>query len=700
MIKTEGSLSRLVSKLKKTLTNKEKKELLIEHLFSEGIPLWFTQIHPALSLPAELALLSLLATGQGERLLGSPPFEITGKFLSLLESLAEVERFYAPLGGIVGYHATTLQLLRRQIFSSSKKSQIRFKAPPFIDLSHPNDPLPLEAVMWGIEALPHTAEIYTAGGAADRLGLRDVPAALLRFCGKTLLEYLVVDLQAKEYLHYKLFDRQVTTPLAIMTSSEKENDARLLAFFEEKKWFNRGGKEIRLFVQPLVPALDEKGQWALQGPFQPLLKPGGHGVIWKLAEQEGIFQWLHCLGKRKALVRQINNIIPGVDGGLLAFVGLGCKGDLQMGFASCSRLVRTSEGINVLIEKKNEGNTSYCLTSIEYCDLDRYGLEDEPMSLWNPYSKYPANTNILFVDLQAVQRAVKQTPFPGLLVNAKKMKVLGDTGEWEEREIVRLESTMQNIADTFTEPHVPSRTYLTYNLRHKTISPIKRTWAEGALFETPEGCLYDILKNGRQLLAQFCQFSVPELPLEEDFLKKRVPFLFFYHPALGPLYSIIEQKLQKGSLHLGSLLDLQIADLYAENLAVEGSLQIKAEALMGHLDEEGILRYSNRTGKCHLKNVRIKNRGLGPISPQQAWKELRAMESCSIVLEEGAEFAAENVTLQGSFSICVPKNVRLSVEKGEGDVLIWKEEPLSQPTWQYCYMREGEKITVFKKKAS
>lgn len=51
------------------------------------------------------------------------------------------------------------------------------------------------------QGLPELGEIYPLGGSADRLGLVDpdtgecLPAALLPYCGRTLLEGLIRDLQ-------------------------------------------------------------------------------------------------------------------------------------------------------------------------------------------------------------------------------------------------------------------------------------------------------------------------------------------------------------------------------------------------------------------------------------------------------------------------------------------------------------------------
>ena len=49
----------------------------------------------------------------------------------------------------------------------------------------------------------------------------------------------------------------------------------------------------------------EDGRWLLTAPLQPLLKPGGHGVIWKLMLDSGVFDWLRSQGREAAIVRQI-----------------------------------------------------------------------------------------------------------------------------------------------------------------------------------------------------------------------------------------------------------------------------------------------------------------------------------------------------------------------------------------------------------
>jgi hypothetical protein len=99
------------------------------------------------------------------------------------------------------------------------------------------------------------AEIYPLGGAGDRLGLVDpvtgecLPVAMLPYCGRTLLEGLIRDLQAREFLYYKVYGRQHITPVAIMTSAAKKNNERVQALCESHGWFGRGKQSFRLFEQ-------------------------------------------------------------------------------------------------------------------------------------------------------------------------------------------------------------------------------------------------------------------------------------------------------------------------------------------------------------------------------------------------------------------------------------------------------------------
>ncbi|KAL0341249.1 UNVERIFIED_CONTAM: UTP--glucose-1-phosphate uridylyltransferase 3, chloroplastic [Sesamum radiatum] len=298
---------------------------------------------------------------------------------SLLKMLGEVEQFYDCIGGIIGYQATVLELLAQstnegQTINWSEQANMLLKC-QFVEI-HPPSVLDLsedieyasQAALWGIEGLPVLGEIYPLGGSADRLGLVDpetgecLPAAMLPYCGRTLLEGLIRDLQAREFLYFKLYGEQCITPVAIMTSSAKNNHGHITYLCERFGWFGRGRSSFQIFEQPLVPAVTaEDGQWIVTRPFEPVCKPGGHGVIWKLAHDKGVFKWFQSHGRKGATVRQISNVVAATDLTLLALAGI--------------------EGINVLLEKKNsDGNWAYGFSCIEYTEFDKFGITARPLS--------------------------------------------------------------------------------------------------------------------------------------------------------------------------------------------------------------------------------------------------------------------------------------------------------------------------------
>jgi hypothetical protein len=283
-----------------------------------------------------------------------------------------------------------------------------------------------------------------------------------------------------------------------------------------------------------------------------------------------------------------------------------------------------------------------------------------------------------------------------MIVNRKKIPLL------EEREAARLESTMQNIADYFVDlSENVLQTFLTYNLRRKTISTTKREYVpEGSLLETPEGCFYDLMYNAYDLLAHFCQIQVPLLLSPEEYIRKGPSFIFLYHPALGPLYSIIGQKIRGGSLSLHSEMQLDIAEIDCEELAVQGSLIVRAKNLLGDKSTEGQVRYNRQTGKCTLKRVRILNAGIDPYASHCYWKnEIHRRELCEIVLLGNGEFIAEDVVLRGNMRIEVRNGFRVRALEEAGQ-LLFIEEKIEAPTWHWRYRIAANSIQLELEKAA
>lgn len=664
----------------------------------------------------QLSIAAIFAIGEANivfRTVESVEFDKI-KFQKLLERLSEIETFYKELGGIVGYHFKVLNLLYGK--EESQQSSQDFLKPLGHDLAKESSLLNSQ-IRWGIESLPVMAEIFPVGGAGDRLNLLDektgepLPAAVLDFCGKSLLRLLIQDVQAKEYLYYKLKSEQIQTPIAMMTSEDKGNHKRVLDVCSRNHWFGRPKEGFYLFSQPLVPVLTAEGHWSMSGPLELYMKPGGHGALWKLAQEKGLFEWLKVKGRAKGLIRQINNPIAGTDSLLLAFQGVGVKMEKTFGFASCPRMLHTAQGMIVLVRRERNGKYEYFTSNIEYTDFAKCGLEDLPETPQTAYSKFPANTNILFVDLKGVQEAINKCPVPGMLINFKSLVPFIDS-EGVVREVKggRLESTMQNLSDCLVETadHPLSekevlgmKAFVVFNERRKTISVTKKTFdGSGSLLETPPGCFYELMQNNHELFSETCGMALPDFCNEATYIQQGPNLILLYHPALGPLYSVILQKVRGGRIAENSELQLEIAEADLQNVDLEGSLLIEAEEPLGMRGEDGHLHYGEGAGKCELINVTIRNRGINRHVKNIYWKnQIERNEKLHIVLRGNAEFCAENVTFNGQHVIEVPSGWRFTAVNVGGEIT-YKKEKISDGTWRWDYAFQGDDSILLTKRLS
>lgn len=644
--------------------------------------------------------LSLVAAGQ-EHLLKEGfrrPF-----WESWMASFAEIDQFYQEEGGIIGYQYRVA--LIQQPGHAAKEESIA--PPPVIDISEESS-FVKEHVVEGIFALDKVCLLLPVGGAADRLHLVDevtgepLPAGCLHFFGATLLEKLFFDVEGLEYLHYKLFHKTVRVPIVLMSSQEKNNHNHIATILQKRSFFSRSTKEIRIIVQPSVPVVDEKGRWCLKNRGSLLLKPSGHGALWKQMKDSGVFSWLSQLGVTKALVRQINNPVSAYDYPLSAFLGYGAKNDAAFGVISCRRKEGAKEGMNVVKKRLIDTIAYLHLSNIEYCDFQRIRAHSSK-NVEDSCARYPANTNILFVDLPSAEKAVEEEPFPGLLLNGKETEIY-EKGAFSKKKVARLESTMQNISDQIVEPGSSlKRSFVFYHEdRYKTMSTAKKALQKARTFlETPERCFYDCLQNLQALLDSCGIQHVPLLPFPL-FLEQPPPFLVEYHPALGPVFSVIQQKMRLGAMQRGASLRLEIAELLWHRVRVDGDLDIRAENITGH-QKNGEFLYSHETGKCILENVSIQNRGRRLPLAKQAWtngrkEEKSSGESLSIVLEGNGEFVAKGVFLEGNLCYRVEKNRRLTLVEDNGKI-VERWERLREHSWHWEYeLGENHAIRIEQKK--
>lgn len=652
--------------------------------------------------------LSIIAIGQGRQLLGaSPPQNEQEKrlFGRMIDQLLSIERYYKEMGGIVGYHMTFCQLLheRKEKADDAAKSLTKnMLTPPIIDLT--DEANWYESCLEGLKHLTSFAELYPVAGAGDRLDLRDessgepLPAAFLPFEGRSLLEGMVRDLQAREYLHFKLSGNQTLLPLALMTSSEKDNSKRITELFERNRWFGRSREGVKLFEQPLVPVLDEEGCWVTSGKWLLSLKPGGHGALWKCALESGIIDWFEEKGCRSLVVRQVNNPLADKDALLLALSGAGFRQASSFGFVGCQRRPNASEGLLAMIKTYSEQDKPlFYVTNIEYTQLK----EDPHLNA------YPANSNILFADLAAIRQAVASEPYPGLLINLKA-RIAKD----KEKKLAagRLETTMQNISDSIlTEDKGKdltdarfNKTFIALAPRCKSLSVTKRSWVNGSSpDETPLSAHYD-LQSYYHKLFEDCGFAMPAMCSLEEYLQNRWQTLLYLHPALGPMHRIIEQKLCKGALAAGSMLELEIAELFIRGLHLDGSLIICSDQPIGHWqrlkqndEEQEKLCYSERVGRCILDDVMVLNKGLDRNAECQPWrKKMVHKQSLTIELQGDSEFYAKKVRFEGNHHFVVPDGHFVHVTQAANGSISIERGIRAAATWHWGYSLENKEILL------
>jgi len=535
--------------------------------------------------------------------------------------------------------------------------------------------------------LDKTAFIFPIGGAGDRLQLLDqltqepLPAACLLFCGRSLFENLVRDVQAQEYWHYRSFGSHVRAPIVVMSSHEKRNDTYIEQMTREANWFKRPKESIRRIVQPLVPLIDLEGQWVTTAPLELAMKPGGHGIIWKLAQDSGIFHWLKKQQIEGAIVRQVNNPLAGLDTSLTGLSGYGLSHKKSFGFLSCPSRPGMSEGLNIL----SVTNGKAAISNIEYT---QFSALKSQMPLLFKEGICPANTNVLFANINDIESALAKDPFPGLIVNAKSIISVEEGDTLVQKQAGRLESSMQNISESFacaTDPHEAQRlstdsldTFLQLQRREKFFSVAKKAYVPGQNpAETPHAALYDWNTALRELLEKKCQFTLPPKQSLEQSIKEGPNLIFSFNPSLGPFWNVIAQKLSHGTIKKGSELELEIAELSCHNLSLDGSLRILAKTPTGN-------PFSEKVGRAKISNLKIINKGLKTNSVENVLSaNIDREESCSIILTGFSEIDAHDVTIEGPFHLVVPDGQKAILREGPSKEPLVSFEAIQENSWHY-----------------
>lgn len=196
-----------------------------------------------------------------------------------------------------------------------------------------------------------------------------------------------------------------------------------------------------------------------------------------------------------------------------------------------------------------------------------------------------------------------------------------------------------------------------------------------------------------QVLQRCGMRHVPPVGDVQEYLERGPGFIFLFHPALGPLWDVIAQKIRGGALLDGSELVLEVAEARLLDVTMDGSLLVYAENVMGHscaaeggspagagqAGVEGLangnggsssggaagrLQYSSANGRVHLMNVTVQNVGVDWHHPGNVYWQHKVLrhEACRVVLHGRSEFEAYDCKISGAqvrplfwwFVLCFP----------------------------------------------
>lgn len=97
-----------------------------------------------------------------------------------------------------------------------------------------------------------------------------------------------------------------------------------------------------------------------------------------------------------------------------------------------------------------------------------------------------------------------------------------------------------------------------------------------------------------------------QLPEVKDYLEHGPSFIFLFHPSLGPLWDVVAQKIQGGSLAPKAEMVLEVAEACLSQVHVEGSLQVQAHSVMGGSEHALAVNY-NQIRSRHDLQLRQRN---------------------------------------------------------------------------------------------
>lgn len=294
----------------------------------------------------------------------------------------------------------------------------------------------------GVQQFAEMGLVLVAGGLGERLGFDGIKIdiTLETIHDTTYIKYFADNILAIE----RRANIQCSIPFIVMVSENTELKTR--SSFVDNNYYGLKSSQVFFLKQELVPAFtNSQGKLALNGKYELIMKPHGHGDIHILLHQSGLAKKLKSDGINYLVFiqdtnGQVFNAVP---------AALGAAFDNNFDFLSLAVNRIPGEAVGGLA--KLVKNKRYLTLNVEYNQLEPL-LRDTV----NPegdipneegFSIFPGNINVLVVNINSYVEILEQTK--GVIAEFVNPKY-EDTNRSIFKKPARLETMMQDLPKLYT----------------------------------------------------------------------------------------------------------------------------------------------------------------------------------------------------------------------------------------------------------
>ncbi len=518
---------------------------------------------------------TLVACGQIHLFAGwDPPGTHDEDKASFLAALAKIDGSYP--GGLAGYIANARRLLAEAKAGKNPFEGFVPEQPDTVDLTSFNDAFERYEAL-GAGKFDKVGIVLVAGGLGERLGYNGIK-----------LDIAVEVLESTTYLkHYadNLLAMQARSasgrpvPFVIMVS--QDTGPKTIESLEANDYFGLDREQVHVLRQELVPAIaDNDGTLALEGKYELVLKPHGHGDIHMLLHTSGVAGKLHAEGIEYLMFIQDTNG-PNFNT-MPAAIGV----SVEHGYDFNSLAINRVPGEAVGGLARLVGNGREMTINVEYNQLDpllRATVSPEgDVANEHGFSMFPGNCNTLVVRMDTYVRILRQSQ--GIIAEFVNPKYADGTKSAFKKP-TRLETMMQDLPKLFGPEE---KVGVTIFERSWSFSPNKNNVADAAAKVAAGGpadagatAENDFYAAGRARL-RVAGMRVEEA---EEVKILGVPFTLGPKAILRPSFALTlaegRAKVSGGSISGEATLIVEGRDIRLEGVELSGSSALVVKACDG-----------------------------------------------------------------------------------------------------------------------